>query len=211
MREAEVGIDDAHQGQLLEVVAFGDELRADDQIEVAARDFDETIAQLLVAAHVGTEDHRARIGEARRGFFGDALDAGADSDQRVDFAALAAGFRLADFVAAMVAHEHAAETMLHQPGRAFRALILVAAGLAERQRRVAAAVEEQEGLLAAVDRSEDLARQVWSDPLALFRRLGAHVESGDIGQPGFGEARGEQNVTVTTKIGVVARFHRRGG
>ena len=79
-------------------------------------------------------------------------------------------------VPAMVAHQHAAEAVLDQPGRAIRALVLVAAGLAQRQRRIAAAVEEQQRLLAAIERREDLARQPRRDPLPLFRRLLAHVD-----------------------------------
>ena len=50
-------------------------------------------------------------------------------------------------VAAVVAHQHAAEAVLDQPGRAVGALEAVAAGPAQRQRRIAAPVEEQQRLL----------------------------------------------------------------
>jgi hypothetical protein len=52
----------------------------------------------------------------------------------------------------MVAHERAAKAVLDEPGGTVRAFVAVAAGAAERERRVAAAVEEQERLLAGVER-----------------------------------------------------------
>ena len=52
----------------------------------------------------------------------------------------------------MVADELAAKAVLDQPARAVRALEAVAADAAERQRRIAAAVEEEQRLLAAFQR-----------------------------------------------------------
>ncbi len=94
-------------------------------------------------------------------------------------------------VPAMVAHQHAAEAVLDQPGRAIGALKLVPAGAAERERRIAAAVEEQQRLLAAIERGEHLAGEARGDPLALLGRLLAHIERGDVGQRRVGEARGQ--------------------
>ena len=52
----------------------------------------------------------------------------------------------------MVAHEHAAEAVLDHPGGAIRAFILMAAGIAERERSITAAIEKKQRLLAAVER-----------------------------------------------------------
>ena len=98
-------------------------------------------------------------------------------DEAVDRAALAAGLRRPHLVAAMVAHEDAAEAVLDQPGVAIGALVLVAAGLAEGQRGIAAAVEEEQRLLAAIEGREDLAGEARRDPLALLGRLLAHVDA----------------------------------
>ena len=45
--EAEIGVDDADQVELGEMVALGDELRADDDVEAALRDVVELLAQPL--------------------------------------------------------------------------------------------------------------------------------------------------------------------
>ena len=45
--EAEIGIDDADQIELREMMALGDELRADDDVEAALRDVVELLAQPL--------------------------------------------------------------------------------------------------------------------------------------------------------------------
>ncbi len=172
-------------------------------------DLGEAVLELAVRPHVGGKDHRPRLGKAHRRLFGDALDPRTDRDQRILDAAGRAHFRPLLLMPAMMAHQHAAKTVLDQPGRAIGALILVPAGPAQRQRRIAPPIEEQQRLLAAVERREHFARQPRRDPRALFRRLLAHVERGDVRQPGLGEARGQQHMLVAARIGVVARFDRR--
>ncbi|MCY1558592.1 hypothetical protein D9M68_955410 [compost metagenome] len=125
------------------MVALGHQLGADDEVELAALDFRESLAQLGVAAHVRREDYAPRIGEAGGRFFGDAFDAGADRGQAIGVATGATGFGRAHFMAAMVAHQNAAEAVLHHPGRTIGTLILMAAGAAQGQRGIAAPVEEQ--------------------------------------------------------------------
>ena len=111
-------------------------------------------------------------------------------------------------MAAMVAHQHAAEAVFHQPGRALRALILVATGPAQRQRRIAAPVEEEQRLLAAIERGKDFPGEPRRDPAALFRPLLAHVDGGDIGQLRRREPPQHPHMPVAAEIGVVARFDR---
>ncbi len=85
----------------------------------------------------------------------------------------------------------------------------MAAALAQRQRRIAPAVEEQQRLLAPVEGGEDLARQLRRDPLALLGRLLAHVDGRNLRHCRLGEARGQQHVLVAAGIGVVAAFDAR--
>ena len=44
MGEAEIGVEHAHQRQLFEMMALGDQLRADDQVVLAALDLGEAVA-----------------------------------------------------------------------------------------------------------------------------------------------------------------------
>ena len=91
-------------------------------------------------------------GKCADDFFGDALDARPAGDEMVERAAFRAGVRALFVMAAMVADELAAKAVLDQPARAVRALEAMAADAAERQRRIAAPVEEQQRLLAALQR-----------------------------------------------------------
>ena len=81
-------------------------------------------------------------GETLGGFFGEPLDPGAARHELhalADRAALGASL----LVPAMMAHQRVAEAMLDEPSRAVRALETMAAGSAQGERRVAAAVEEE--------------------------------------------------------------------
>ena len=79
-------------------------------------------------------------------------------------------------VAAVMADQRAAKTMLDQPGRALRAFDAVPAGAAERERRIAAAIEEQQGLFARgqclLHRLDDRRRQ----PAAAGRWLAPEID-----------------------------------
>ena len=84
-------------------------------------------------------------------------------------------------VAAMVAKQDAAEAVFHQPGRAVGALEAVAAGPAERQRRIAPAVEEEERLLALGQRLADGGDQRRREVPAALGRVLAEVDRRDSG------------------------------
>ena len=182
--EADIGVDDADQGQQRKIVALGDELRADDDVVVAARRRIELPAQRLdPAGEVGREHQRARVGEQRSRLLGEALDARAAGGQAVGLVAGRAELRPRLGMAAMMADERAAEAVLDQPGRAVRALEAMAAGAAEGQRRVAAAVEEQQRLLAARPAPPRRRRSARRQPAAARRAFAAQVDGRDLGQP----------------------------
>ena len=82
--EAEIGVHHADQRQMREMPAFGDDLRADEQIDLARRDRARRLGRGVRAGQRVARHHQAaRVGEQRRRFLGDALDAGADGGQAV--------------------------------------------------------------------------------------------------------------------------------
>src|SRR5690349_7913083 len=81
---------------------------------------------------------------------------------------------------AMVADEALAEAVIDQPGIADGAGEAMAAGTAQGQRRIAAAVEEQQRLLALLDRAVDLACEPRRDEAAAGRHLAAEINRLDM-------------------------------
>src|SRR5512134_1337209 len=69
-----------------------------------------------------------------------------------------------------------AVAVLDEPRVAVRAAHAVAAGAAERERRVTTPVEKQERLFVAGDRLADLALELRRDPALLRRSFGAQVD-----------------------------------
>src|SRR5581483_5842413 len=132
---------------------LGHELGADDDIDLALLDLAQGVAKLGdVGGEIARQERAARLREALRDLLGDALDAGAARNERILRLAMRALVGDGDERAAMVAFEAAAEPVLDEPGRAVRTFELEAAFPAERDRRIAAAIEEEEGLLAAPER-----------------------------------------------------------
>ena len=76
----------------------------------------------------------------------------------------------------MVADELPAEAVIDQPGVAVRAGEAEAAGAAKRERRIAAAVEEKQRLLAAFDCGLDRAGERGRDEAAGRRALAAKID-----------------------------------
>src|SRR6478752_1678327 len=76
----------------------------------------------------------------------------------------------------MVADELPAEAVIDQPGVAVRAGEAEAAGAAERERRIAAAVEEEQRLLTAFDCGLDRAGERGRDEAAGRRTLAAQID-----------------------------------
>src|SRR3546814_5255374 len=82
--EAEVGVDHADQGQPREMVALGDDLRADDHVDLAGVDRAHELGGLLGAEDgVGRGDLEAGVGKPAQHLLGQPLDAGAAGDEAV--------------------------------------------------------------------------------------------------------------------------------
>ena len=94
--KAEIGIDHADQGQVGEVIALGDELGADDDVDLARLHPRDELGRLgRRPDRVGGDDRGARVGEQRGDLVGDPLDAGAAGDEAVLLLAFGAGLRAA--------------------------------------------------------------------------------------------------------------------
>ncbi len=88
--KAEIGVDDADQIELRKMVALGDELRADHDVEAALRDVVELLAQPLHGVdQIAGEHQDARLGKQLGRLLLQPLDAGTDRDE----AALRLAFR----------------------------------------------------------------------------------------------------------------------
>src|SRR3546814_9964815 len=80
--EPEVGIDDADAGEVGEMIALGDELRADDDIDQPALNIVDALGGFRGRPErVRSDDRDARIGTAQRDLVGGALDAGPAGDE----------------------------------------------------------------------------------------------------------------------------------
>src|ERR1700722_10174135 len=105
-------------------------------------------------------------------------------------------------MAAMMADELSAEAMLDQPRRAIGTLEAMAAGATERQRRIAAPGEEEQGLLALPSRRPDRGDQTRRKPAPARRALAAQVDRLEIGHLARAEARGKLQPAVPALLGV---------
>ena len=86
------------------------------------------------------------------------------------------------------------------------ALEAIAAVPAQRQRGVAAPVEEQQRLLAALHPRKQLARKAGREPAAPLGRLLGQVEQADRGQRRAAEAAGQVELPVGADLGHVQAF-----
>ena len=147
--QAEIGIDHADQIEHREVMALGDQLGADDDVELAGGDIGEFLAHALDRGdQIARQHQHARVGKQRAHLLFEALDARPDGDEGILRLAVRAGWRMRHGEAAMMADQLLAEAVIDQPGVAVRAGEAKAAGAAQRQRRIAAAIEKQQRLLA---------------------------------------------------------------
>ena len=170
--QAKVGIDHADQRQVGEVIALGHQLRADDDVDLARlHRGDEFGGALRRPDGVAGDDRDARFGEQGRDLVGDALDPGTAGDERILVAAFGAFGRRRHDMAAMVAGKPVHQPVLDHPGGAIGALEAVPAGAAQGQRREAAAVEEQQALLAGLEVGFELGDQRRRQPAPARRRV----------------------------------------
>ena len=192
-------------------MALGHELGADDDIDLALLDLAQGLAQIADARReVARQQHAARLGKKLGHLLGDALDARPARHQRMLGAAIRAGLGDRYESAAMVAFEPAAESVLDQPGRAVRAFEFEAAFAAERHRRIAAAIEKQQRLLAARQASRRPHRPARARASARARAGCARMSMAAMaGEAGGLVADAKPDVPVAALAGVDQAFDRR--
>ena len=143
--KTQIAVDDADEGKAGEVVALGDDLRADDDVDVARLDAADHVAHFGQARdQVGRKQRDAGVRKAFSDFLRHALDTRAAGDKTIGCSALRTLFGKRQREAAVVAIEAFLKAVLDQPRRALRTFDAVAAGAAQRQRRVSAPIKEQQ-------------------------------------------------------------------
>ena len=178
-------------------MALRHQLRADDDVDAAFRDLVQLAAHGLDRGdQVARQHHGARVRKQLRRLFLQPLDAGTDRDQRFLRRAMRTDVRARHREAAMVADQPLAKAVIHQPGVADGAGEAMPAGAAQRQRRIAAAVEEQQRLLAPLDRDPDLLGQPRRDEAAARRRLAAQIDRLDMRHVLAAEARRQHDALI---------------
>ena len=149
--ERQIGIDHADQRQMWEMMALGDELRADDEIMHTLRHFADGVFQQAAPRQIARQNGEARLGKPLHHFLGQSFDprpAGHELARCRAFGTLGR-YRLG--VTAMMAHQLFAEPVLHQRGGAIGTIDAMSAGAAQGQRRIAAPIEEEQSLVAAIE------------------------------------------------------------
>ncbi len=150
-------------------------------------------------------------GKMQRRLLGQPLDARPAGGQRVGLVAGGADLRPRLDMAAVMADERGAEPVLDQPCGAVRALEPMAAGAAEGERRIAAPVEEQQRLLAALARRLHAGDRLLREPPSARRPFAPQVDRRDLGHGRCAEARGEPQPAIAAGLGVETRLQRRRG
>src|SRR5262249_34969585 len=114
-----------------------------------------------------------------------------------------------DRKAAVMADQAAAEAVIDQPGIADRAGKAMAARAAKRQRRIAAPVEKQQRLLAALDRVADRFGETRRDIAAGRRTFATKINRVDVRQVLAAKARRQRDALVAPASRVDLAFQRR--
>src|SRR5215470_16311411 len=103
------------------MMALGDELGADHDIETAGGDVGEFLAHALDGGdQIAREHEDSRLWKQRAHLLFQPLDAGADRNESISRPTFWTSRRMRHGEAAMVADELAAKTMIDQPGVAVR-------------------------------------------------------------------------------------------
>ena len=212
-----IGIHGRHQRDAPEVVALGHHLRAHQHVDLARMHLRELLLQRAlqpraVGVHAGDARRRAvrpaRVGQQFGQLFLQPLGA-APERRDVDVAALRAGARHAFGEAAVVAAQGAVDLVEHAVGAAVAALAAPVAGAAGEHRRVAAAVEEDQRLLAARDAFPDGRQQRRREQAALG--LVVHVHQPHRGQAAGAHAGGHFQAAVAPALARLPALQRRRG
>jgi hypothetical protein len=192
------------------MMSLGHELGADDDVETAVRHLVEFLPQTLHRLdQIAGQDDAARLRKQRRHFFLQAFHARPDRREGIRCLAFRAGRRQRLGEAAMMADQPPPEPVIHQPGVAIRTIQPVAAFAAQRQRRIAAAIEKQQRLLAALDRGLHRFGEPWCDEAPARRALARHVDGFNMRHLLAAETLRQRQPPVAPAPRIHFGFHRR--
>src|SRR5262249_1819832 len=178
--EPEVGVDDTNQVELWKMVALGDNLGSDDDIDMAIRDGLELLAHALdVGYEIAGQDQQAGAGKQAGNLFLKPLHSWTAGDERLRRGAMRTGVGRRHRKAAVVADEPAPEATGDPPGAAVRAGKAVAPRAAQRQRGIAAPIEEQQRLLVVVERKPDVGGKPGRDEASARRSFAREIDGLD--------------------------------
>ena len=210
--KTQIGVDDADEIELGKMMTLGDELRADDDVEAALRHVVQFLPQPLHGVDQIARQHQdAGAGKQLGRLLLQPLDAGTDRDEAALRLALRALLGRRHRVAAVVADQPPLEAVIDQPGVAVRTGHAVTAGVAQGQRREAAAIEEQQRLLAALQRDLHRLGQSRRDEASARRRLAPQIDGFDRGQMLAAEPFRQMQMRVAAALGVHHGLDRRRG
>ena len=161
---------------------LGHQLRADDEIIMPGLDIGERIPEQGAARQIARQHADAGFQKARGGFFRQPLDARSHRHHLARRLALGASLRHRLQMAAMVAHQLLAEAMLDERGRTIGTFQPMPAGPAQRQRRIAPAVEEQQRLIARGQRGGHSFEQRVRNPGTGLQFDALHVDERNLRQ-----------------------------
>jgi hypothetical protein len=130
------------------MVPLGHHLRADHNIDGTGLNAADDLAHVHERGHqIGGEQGDAGVWKPFGHLLGDALNPRSAGNEAINIAALWTFLRDRQGETAMVTVEPVPIAMLNQPGGALGTVETVTTGTAQRQRSIAAPVEEQEALL----------------------------------------------------------------
>ena len=214
--QPQIAVDDADGGELREVVALGHHLRADDDVGLARLDLRDDLAHLgqrrargrRTAAPARASGKRSATSSAMRSTPGPQATSESGSPHLGHFSGI--GSEKPQWWQS----SRLAVAVLDQPGRALRAVDAMAAGAAQRQRRVAAAIEEQQRLLPCGQRlGHRLDQHAARATCRCSGGVLAQVDGRDLGQLGAGVAARQDDMAIAAgaRVDVALDRRRRGG
>jgi hypothetical protein len=192
------------------VVALGDHLRADEQVEFALAQRVQSALEIFVSAdRVAIEAGDARLRKHPVQQLFQLLRA---STEKINIlaAAVDAGFGHGRGIATIVANHFVLALVMSERDGAVLAFERLAAGAAQHHRRISPAIEQNHDLLFAVEALFDLRGEFARDDLLVagFLEFLPHVDDLDLGQRTLLHAVGQLDQRVFIFLRVEIRFQR---
>ena len=186
---------------------LGHQLGANDDIGLARSDGGNLrLERARTAKHIRAKRGNARMREKCGRLFAQPLDPGANSGQSPLDMAGGAGIGHGFGFAALVAQEAFQKPVLDHPRIAVIAADLVATGPAQRDRRIAAAIDEQKRLFARRNTRVYRRLQRRRNPALRRQGFGAHIDGLHLGQHTGAKAVGQNQLLVFARLGIGPSF-----